>query len=374
MVSTTSCAVADRVIGPGHPLFFIAEIGLNHNQDLDLARELIDVAARAGCSAAKFQTFRAEDVYVEGKRAGTYHLMGQEIPIFDLHKELEMSEEWVRLLKSHCDKRDIIFFSAPIGAHALAILTKVNTPALKISSYELTNLPFVREVANVAPAIILSTGAANLGEIEEAIQVIQQAGCPLAIMHCVTEYPAPLHHANLAAMGTMRSAFGLPTGFSNNGFRLPDGQIDKLQVPLAAAAAGADLFEIHITTDRNLPGPDHGFATEPEELRQMVLVMNTLRTDYNAGGRPEVDPVLWGSASKRTLDSEVYVRDFAFKGLFAIADIAQGERLTAENIRALRPGEGMQGIAPKYLEILLGKTARTSISAWDPITWDSLLG
>lgn len=374
MVNQPECRVADRVIGPGHPLFFIAEIGLNHNQDLDLAMALIDAAADAGCSAAKFQTFQASDVYVEGTRAGIYHLMGQEIPIFELHRGLEMSADWVCSLKAYCDQRDILFFSAPIGMEAVAMLASVETPALKISSYELTNLPFVKQVAEVAPAVILSTGAANLGEIEAAVRTIQAVDCPLSLMHCVTEYPAPLDHANLAVMDTLRSAFGVPVGFSDNGFRTKDGAIDQHHVPGASASLGADLFEVHITLDRKLPGPDHGFATEPTELASMVELMNRNREAFQAGQAPPIPELLLGSSEKRSLASEAYVREFAFKGIFATCAIRVGDQLGPDNIRCLRPGEGPQGISPKYLNKITGKRAPRPLAAFEPVTWDWLLG
>jgi sialic acid synthase SpsE len=366
--------VGPLAIGPGEALFTIAEVGLNHNQDMDLALRLLDAAAQAGCSAAKFQTFHADDVYVEGARAGTYHLMGQEIPIYDLHKGLEMSAEWVERLSAACRERGLVFFSAPIGTRALAALEAVDVPAHKISSYELTDLPFVAEVAATGRAMILSTGAANLAEIAEAVACVRAAGAPLALMQCVTQYPAPLAAANLAVMDSLRAAFDVPVGFSDNGFVDGTGALDAIHVPLAAAQAGADLFEIHITLDRNLPGPDHGFATEPDELSDLVAAMNTARAAYNDGERRAIDPELWGSPHKRTQDAERYVRDFAFKSLFAIRDIAAGELLTRDNLRALRPGESAPGIAPKFLDTLAGgATARRPLAAFEPVTWDWLL-
>lgn len=380
-----SVPVGKRRIGPGEDLFVIAEIGLNHNQDLSLARELVDAAAEAGCAAAKFQTFRADDVYVAGARAGTYQLMGREIPIYDLHKGLEMSAMWVDELQSACAGRGLEFFSAPIGTRALDLLDNADVPAHKISSYELTNLPFVAEVAAKGRSMIMSTGAANLGEIQAAVDVVRQQGCPLALMQCVTQYPAPYSAANLAVMDTLRACFGVPVGFSDNGFaehdsyegpgqELPRDCVDASRVPEAAAAAGADLFEIHITLDRGLPGPDHGFATEPDELKRMVTRMNTLRSEFNLGVRNSIDAELWGSPQKRTLAGEQYVREFAFKGLFAVRDIRAGELLTRENVRALRPGEGPQGIAPRYLETVAGVARATSdLGAWEPLTWAWLL-
>ena len=368
-------AVGPHRIGPGHPLFFIAEIGLNHNQDLGLAKELIDVAVGAGCSAAKFQTFRTEDVYVGVGRAGTYRLMGRDIPIYELHEGLEMSAAWVAELKAHCDERGIVFFSAPIGTTALELLDAAQTPAFKISSYELTNLPFVEEIARRGRSVILSSGAASLGEVEAAVEVLRAANCPVALMHCVTQYPAPFEAANLAAMDTLRAAFEIPVGFSDNGFVASDGTIDALRVPRAAAQAGADLFEVHITLRRDLPGPDHGFATEPEELVQIVACMNECRAEFNAGVRTPIDAELLGSSAKHTLDSERYVRDFAFKSIFAIRDIEPGERLTRENTRVLRPGAGPSGVAPAQWKVLLeNAVARHPLGAWEPVTWDWLLG
>lgn len=366
-------AVGPLVIGPGQPIFTIAEVGLNHNQDFDLALRLLDAAAEADCSAAKFQTFHADDVYIEGARAGTYHLMGQEIPIYDLHKSLEMSAEWVLRLSKACQERGLVFFSAPIGARALAALEAADVPAHKISSYELTDLPFVREVAACGRAMILSTGAANLAEIDQAVRCVASAGAPLALMQCVTQYPAPFAAANLAVMDTLRAAFDVPVGFSDNGFVNAAGAIDALEVPLAAAQAGADLFEIHITLDRSMPGPDHGFATEPGELVELVRTMSSARRAYNDGERVPIAPELLGSSQKRTQDAERYVRDFAFKSLFAVRDIAAGELLTRANLRALRPGESAPGIAPKYLEELAGRaTARRPLAAFEPVTWDWL--
>lgn len=368
-----SVRIGERSLGPGEPLFFIAEIGLNHNQDIDLARALIDAAADAGCSAAKFQTFRADDVYVGGGKAGEYRLMGRDIPIMELHRSLEMSAEWTHELARHCAARGVEFFSAPVGREALGLLVEAGAPALKVSSYELTNVPFLAEVAAAGLPVVLSTGAASLAEVERAVDALRAGGAPLALMHCVTQYPAPYEAANLAAMDTLRSAFGAPTGFSDNGFAAADGAIDAARVPEAAAMRGADLFEVHITLDRNLPGPDHGFATEPDELAAMVARANALRERYNAGERFEVAAELVGSARKQTQGGERYVRDFAFKCLFAVCDIAAGEPLTQDNVRCLRPGASPRGIEPSsYADVVGRAVARRPLAAWQPVTWDWL--
>lgn len=366
--------VGDRLIGPGRPLFFIAEIGLNHNQDFDMARRLIDVSAKAGCSAAKFQTFRAKDVYVDRALAGSYRLMGKDIPIYDLHAGLEMPEDWVGRLKRHCDERGIVFFSAPVGREAADLLESSGAPAFKVSSYECSNIPFVRWLAAKGRPIVLSTGAATLGEVEETVRVIQDAGAPLALMHCIAKYPAPFRSANLAVMDTLRSAFQLPVGFSDNGFADDKGAIDVTRVPVAAAQAGADLFEVHITLDRALPGPDHGFATEPAELKEMVARMAEARAAYNAGRRTAPDPELAGSSEKRSSPEEAYVRGFAYKCLYAAKDIAAGERLTPDNVCVLRPGQHRRGIEPRHFDLVTGRAvSRRPIPRWEPITWELLL-
>ncbi|HVE14669.1 MAG TPA: N-acetylneuraminate synthase family protein [Elusimicrobiota bacterium] len=363
-----------RSIGPKHPLFFIAEIGINHNQDFELATKLIDAAADAGCDAAKFQTFKARDLYIEGAKAGTYRLMGKDIPIYDLHTGLEMPRDWIPRLMEHCQKRGILFFSTPVSPEAVDMLDAEGVELFKISSYDMTNLPLLEYVASKKKPVIFSTGAATLGEVEESARVLRDAGVPFAIMHCIAKYPAPYRYANLAVMDTLRSAFQVPTGFSDNGFADERGAIDPRRVPFAAAQAGADLFEIHITLDRSLPGADHGFATTPDELKAMTRGMRELRERYNAGERAPIEAELRGSPVKQTYDVERYVRDFAYKCLFAIEDIRRGEKLGAANVRVLRPGSYARGLAPRYYKLVVEKArASRDIPRWEPITWDCIL-
>ena len=366
--------LGDYKIGGRNPIFIIAEIGLNHNQDLDMAIGMIDVAVAAGCSAAKFQTFQANEVYVQSGAAGNYNLMGKSIPIYSLHESLEMPEEWLYILKRYCDEKGILFFSSPIGKYSADLLEKIGVRALKISSYECTNLPYVRYLAKKGIPIILSTGACNLSEVERAVNIIEEEGTPVAIMHCVTKYPAEFKSANLNLMHTLRSAFRTPIGFSNNGFVDASGNIDASLVPQEAARMGADLFEIHITLDRNLPGPDHGFATEPQELVEIVKMMNLARTQFLAGKEFPINELVSGSSIKKTYPEEQYVRDFAFKTIFATRNIKAGELLTTENTGVLRPGESDRGIGPEFYEILLDScSAKREIQAWEPIKWDHIL-
>ena len=366
--------LGDYKIGGNNPIFIIAEIGLNHNQNLEMAIEMIDVAVDTGCSAAKFQTFQANEVYVQSSAAGNYSLMGKSIPIYSLHESLEMPEDWVHILKKYCDDKKILFFSSPIGKYSADLLQQIEVRAIKISSYECTNVPYVRYLAKKGIPIILSTGACTLSEVERAVNIIEGEGTPVAIMHCVTKYPAEFKSANLNVMHTLRSAFQTPVGFSNNGFMDKSGNIDSSLVPQEAARMGADLFEIHITLDRKLPGPDHGFATEPHELAEIVKTMNVARSEYLAGKEFISNELVSGSSIKKTYPEEKYVRDFAFKTIFATRDIEIGELLTSDNTGVLRPGEAARGIEPEFYEILLNNCAvARKIPAWEPITWDHVL-
>ena len=370
----TQIRVGDRTIGPQAEIFIIAEIGLNHNQNLEMALELIDVAAVTGCSAAKFQTFTAKDVYVDDPRTGNYQLMGQSLPIYALHESLEMPLWWIPILKDRCEALGIEFFSAPIGVGSLKALTDNKVNLLKISSYECTNLPFLTEVAATKLPTIVSTGACTLREVEAAVNIFQKSNCPLVLLHCLTKYPAELNSANISVMETLRRAFDVPIGFSDNGFINQKNEIDYSEIPFEAAKSGADVFEIHITLDRSLPGPDHGFATEPNELKLMVEGMKQLRKDAQSGTRFKLNPILQGSSRKRTLPEEEYVRNFAFKCLFASEEIAEGQKISASNIAILRPGEGPRGLEPEHYSLVTNFAhARRQIRKNEPITWESIL-
>ena len=349
--------VKKSFMGPGKPIFIIAEIGINHNQDLQMAKDLIDAAAAAGCDAAKFQTFTAKALYVDRKFAGTYRLMGRNIPIFDLHTKLEMPYWWIPVLRDHCKKKGILFFSTPVDASGADALEREGIELFKISSYDMTNLPLIRHLAKKGKTVIFSAGAATLGEVEETVSVLEEARCPYAMMHCIAKYPAPYKYANLAVMGTLRRAFQVPVGFSDNGFADARGRIDALRVPVAAARAGADLF-----------------ATTPGELKAMVAAMRRERDEYNRGRRAKVEPLLLGSPVKKTYDVERYVRDFAYKCLFAVRAIKKGAKIKKADISVLRPGAHKRGLAPKYRELVLDKAHATkAIRPWQPITWDNIL-
>ncbi len=366
---------ANKAMGEGEGLFFIAEIGINHNGQLALAKKMVDAAAAAQCDAAKFQTFTAKALYPPGEVSGSYHLMGRDIPIYDLHAGLEMPDEWVGELSDYCRQHGMVFFSTPVDASCVDLLDRHNVPLFKVSSYDMTNIPLIEYLAGKGKPVVFSCGGAKMAEVAETAGVLQQAGTPFAIMHCIAKYPAPYRYANLAVMDTLKRAFGVPVGFSDNGFADEGGKIDAGRVPLAAAKMGADLFEIHITIDRKLPGPDHGFATEPDELKAMVAKMRKIREEYNSGKRPDVEPLLAGSGERKTYDIEEYVRNFAYKCLFSTSEISGGERLTGKNVAVLRPGAcPMRGLEPKYYGLVTAHGhARRKIAQWKPIVWEDIL-
>jgi len=369
-----SLNLGQRKIGPSEEIFIIAEIGLNHNLNIDMAMQLIEVAAESGCSAAKFQTFTADQVYVNDVKTGNYNLMGKSIPIYELHKNLEMPPEWVPKLMSKCNSLGIEFFSAPIGLKSLELLVRNRNKLIKVSSYECTNLPFLREIAKKRIPTIISTGACTIKEIASAVEIFESEKCEFALLHCLTIYPAEFHLVNFSAMRTLKQAFNVPVGFSNNGFINKSGEIDFKVIPSEAAKSGADLFEIHITLDRGLPGPDHGFAVEPLELTELVKSMKEIRRNLQSGTPYELDPILQGISCKKTLPEELYIRNFAFKCIFAQRDILPGERLTTKNTSVLRPGEATRGIEPEFYELLTKiATAKLFIKKNDPITWDKII-
>ncbi len=359
-------------IGGNNPVFTIAEIGLNHNGDIDLAKKLIDVASDAGCSSVKFQNFETEDVYIQGAKAGKYNLLGKKIDIYDLHKELEIEFNFLSELKAYAEGLGLYFFSAPMGKESLSTLIKLDCDLIKISSYEVTNLPWIREVAKTKKPIIMSCGGSNISEVERALDQIYAYHDNVALMHCVIKYPAQIEDSNLKIMSTLRSAFELPIGFSNNGF-INNEIIDYKEIPFSASALGMDLYEIHITLDREMDGVDQGFSTEPKELKDMMTIIADTRNDFLESKDLLIKDKYLGSGIKKTLDCEKYVRDFAYKSIFTTRVIEKGEKLDDSNIKCLRPGEYRSGLEPMYFDLACQKFyAKDKIEAYDPIVWDNI--
>lgn len=347
-------------------VFIIAEAGVNHNGDLELAKQLIDVAAEANADAVKFQTFRAEQVVSRHAPKAEYQTRttGKAESQLEMIRKLELTEADHEALITHAQARSIAFLSTPFDMPSLRLLTKrFGLKTIKIASGEITNAPLLLAIARAAPRMILSTGMSTLAEVEAALGVLafgfvapisakpqrgdfQQAFASEAgqqalrdrvtILHCTSEYPAPFDEVNLRAMDTLAKAFGLPAGYSDH--------TPGIHISLAAVARGARVIEKHFTLDRNLPGPDHKASVEPEELRQLVRQIR------------DVEQAL-GDGIKRPTASEWKTRDVARKSLVAAKAIKAGEVFGEENVACKRPGEGASPFA--YWQTLGQKATRS---------------
>lgn len=348
---SATLVINGSAIGPGRPCFVIAEAGVNHNGDLDLARQLVEVAASAGADAVKFQTFRAEKLVTAGAPKATYQQRqsGTEEGQLGMLRRLELSREDHLELMALCRRLGILFLSTPFEEESADLLESLGVAAYKLPSGEITNLPLLAHVARKGRPLILSTGMATLGEIEAAVGAIAAAGNPdLALLHCVSSYPTAPADANLRAMATLASAFPCPVGYSDH--------TEGIAIPLAAVALGACILEKHFTLDRSLPGPDQQVSLEPDELKALVA------------GIRQVEAAL-GDGLKRPAACESNTAAVARKSLVAAMDIPEGAVLTAAAITLKRPGTGLP---PALLPHLLGRCARTAIARDSLLRWEDL--
>lgn len=344
--------IGDKLVGQGENVFVVAEAGSNHDGKLKQAKQLIRVAAEAGADAIKFQTFRAEKLYI--KKAGSADYLKTRKSVFKIIKKLEMPYKWIPELNGYCHKVGIIFLSTPYDDESADKLEEAGVPAYKISSYNVTHLPFLKYIARKGKPIILSTGASNLGEVREALATIySQKNEDVILLQCTANYPAPLKYINLNVMNTFKQAFQVPAGIS-------DHSRNPFVVPFAATAMGADLIEKHFTLNRSLPGPDHKYAIEPDELKAMV---NGIRGVEKAMGSPIKEVT--------TVEKELY--DFARVRIHAVKDIKDGAILTEKNIAVLRPGKAKPGLDPKFWHLILGTRVIRDIKKGEGITWGDLL-
>ena len=343
--------IADRLIGEGEPCFIIAEAGVNHNGDVNLAKKLIDVAREAGADAVKFQTFKAEELVTKSADKAEYQkkTTGTSETQYEMIKKLELPEEAHFELKSYADNHGIMFLSTPYDEGSADFLSRLGVVVLKISSADITNHPFLTHIAATNLPIILSTGMSTLGEVEEAIEAVTSNGNDkLILMHCNFNYPARVEDVNLRAMITLKQAFGFPVGYSDH--------TPGIEVALAAVALGAVAIEKHFTLDRNLPGPDHRASLEPGELKEMVASIRNVEKSL-------------GSSIKRPFGEEAQNRAISRRSLVATTDIAAGMTITRDMIGIKRPGTG---IPPKYLNTVEGSKALKSIRQDELITWDKV--
>lgn len=316
----------------------IAEAGVNHNGDLDMARQLIDVAARAGADLVKFQTFNADRLVTEHAKKADYQVQTTDAAESQhaMIRRLELTPGMHEVLIAHCKLRGIEFFSTGFDTESVDMLMQLGVDRLKVPSGELTNLPYLRHIGRIGKPVILSTGMATLGDIEAALSVLEGAGTPRAritVLHCTTEYPTPMCDVNLRAMSSLRDTFGVAVGYSDH--------TAGIEVAVAAVALGATVIEKHFTLDRSLPGPDHQASLEPTELVQMVVAIRNIEQAL-------------GDGIKRPTPSELKNRPVARKSIVAARAIRVGERFTEGNLTVKRPGTG---VSPMRWDDVLQHTA-----------------
>ena len=344
--------VGSRKIGPGYPCFIVAEAGVNHNGSVEMATRLVDAAVEAGVDAVKFQTFKAARLVTPDAPKAYYQVQATDIGESQLEmlRRLELSREDHLELFSYCRRKGILFMSTPFDEESADLLEELGVPAFKIPSGELTNLPFLTHVARKERAMIVSTGMSYLDEVKDAVQAVAETGnMNLALLHCVSAYPANPADVNLRAMHTMTSAFNVPVGYSDHTL--------GIEVALAAVALGACIIEKHFTLDRSLPGPDHQASSEPHELEALVRGIRT------------VEKAL-GHARKEPAPSEANTAAVARKSLVAARDIRAGSILTHESIILRRPGTGLPAAMRSKL---VGQKAKWDIPAGTVLTLEMLV-
>ena len=315
--------------------FIIAEAGVNHNGSMGIAKKLVDVAVEAGVNAVKFQTFKAENVISKFARKAEYQrkTFSKSETQLEMVKRLELDVNAHEELMVYCREKGMMFLSSPFDLESIELLNELGVKIFKIPSGEITNLPYLRKIGRLKRKKILSTGMADMREIENALDILQEAGTPkdsIVVLHCNTEYPTPMEDVNLKAMLTIRDTFGVNVGYSDH--------TSGIEVPIAAVALGATVIEKHFTLDKNMDGPDHSASLDRVELERMVTAIRNIEKAM-------------GDGSKRPSSSELKNMPVVRKSLVAARDIKKGDMFTEDNVTIKRPGTGIS-----------------------PMEWDSIIG
>lgn len=326
-------------------VIIIAEAGVNHNGDIELAKDLIDVAAHANVDYVKFQTFITEMIVdISAPKAAYQNVnIADEISQFQMLKKLELSIDDFEILANYCKQKQVKFLTTAADIKSLNDIKKFNLDFIKISSGEVINKQYLKKVAEIGKPVVLSTGMSTLGEIENAINILIQHGIKrnqITILHCNTEYPTPMHDVNIKAMNTIANALNVKIGYSDHTL--------GIEIPIAAVALGASVIEKHFTLDRNLPGPDHAASLEPEELKDMVKAIRNVEMALN------------GSGLKEPSNSEVNNKEIVRKSIFIVNSMKDGDTITDENLVMKRPGDG---ISAMEIDKVLGKSVKRNIKA-----------
>ena len=340
-----SIHINGQKISSTDPPFVIAEISANHNGELSRALAIISEAKKAGADAVKLQTYTAETITLNSKRkefkinGGLWH--GR--TLYDLYSEAYLPWEWHKPLFEKANEVGLSIFSSPFDKSAVDFLEKLNAPAYKVASFEAIDLPLIEYIAATGKPMIISTGMANFNEISEAIEAARSGGCnEIAILHCVSGYPAPAEEYNLTTITHMIESFGLPTGLS-------DHTLDNTTA-IASVALGASIIEKHFTLDRNAGGPDDSFSLEPVELEALC---KGVKTSWLARGKVSYD-------RQASENQNVKFR----RSLYFVKDINKGDKITEDSIRSVRPG---YGLAPKFFKTVLGAQLTKNVKKNTPV-------
>ncbi len=325
-------------------VIIIAEAGVNHNGDLERAKELIKVAAKAGADYVKFQTFKADKLVSKQAKKATYqnkNINDSDDSQYNMLKNLEIPKAWYPELLALCKKENIKFLSTGFDIDSVDFLDELPVELFKIPSGEITNKPYLEHIAKKKKPVVLSTGMADLDEIEDAVTVLVNAGLDkstLTILHCNTEYPTPMEDVNLKAMLHIKNELGVEIGYSDHTL--------GIEIPIAAVALGAKVIEKHFTLDRNLPGPDHAASLEPSELKDMVSAIRN------------IELALSGSGKKEPSKSEIPNKIIARKSIHLVVALKKGDEITEKDLIMRRPGDG---ISPMDIEQVLGKKVKIDL-------------
>ncbi len=334
--------INERWVGPGYPCFVIAEAGVNHNGDINMAKQLVDVASEVGADAIKFQTFKAERLVTRDAPKANYQRQttGTQESQFEMLRRLELSEDAHAELVAYCKKRGLLFMSTPFDEGSADLLADLGIPVYKIPSGEITNIPYLKHVASKGRPLIVSTGMSYLGEVEKAVRAIESTGnTQFVLLHCVSNYPAAPEDINLSAMKTMATAFNTLVGYSDH--------TEGLEIAFASVAMGACVLEKHFTLDRELPGPDHRASIEPEQFAALIQGVRSIEAAL-------------GDGRKQPAASEADTASVARKSLVAAAALKAGTVITEEMVAIRRPGTGL---LPDLYPMLIGRQLNVDVKS-----------
>jgi pseudaminic acid synthase len=340
-----------RRIGPGNPVFIVAEMSGNHNQDINRAYKIIDAAWEAGADAIKIQTFTADTITIDSDEKYVKIITDnawQGQTLYDVYEKVAMPWEWQSKLKAYTESKGLVFFSSPFDETAVNFLKKLGVELYKVASYEVTDIPLLRRIGRAKKPVIISRGMAGQSELKEAIAVLKKSGAPqVAVLHCVSNYPSLPKEMNLATIPDIAKRYRVVAGLSDHSL--------GMNSALVAVALGASIIEKHLTLKRADGGFDASFSVEPEELKKLI---GAIREAELAIGKPNY------KMNPREKKGALYRRS-----LFAVKDIKKGDKITKENVRSIRPG---QGLKPKFYDRILGRIAKKDIKRGSPLDWKLL--